>query len=114
MLTPEMHKLSDELPKGTIFRVNTGGPLPAGSDAVIMVEDTELVSTLKDASGSDMEERQVRILTQVPPNENVRQPGSDVRRGDLVLPQGEAISSLGGEIGTLAFVGKREVGLSSV
>jgi gephyrin len=28
-----------------VYRVNTGGPLPTGTDAVIMVEDTELVSS---------------------------------------------------------------------
>lgn len=27
-----------------VYRINTGGPLPSGSDSVIMVEDTELVS----------------------------------------------------------------------
>lgn len=27
-----------------VYRINTGGPLPAGTDSVIMVEDTELVS----------------------------------------------------------------------
>jgi gephyrin len=28
-----------------VYRINTGGPLPPGTDAVIMVEDTELVSS---------------------------------------------------------------------
>lgn len=30
--------------KLTVYRINTGGPLPSGTDSVIMVEDTELVS----------------------------------------------------------------------
>ncbi|EEB93898.1 hypothetical protein MPER_07385 [Moniliophthora perniciosa FA553] len=69
-----------------------------------MVEDTRLVSTHEDG-----EEKEVETLAQVPPGENVRSPGSDVRKGDLALQKGERITSAGGEIGTLAFVGRREV-----
>jgi len=75
-----------------------------------MVEDTRLISTMKDPdSSTDGEEDEVEILTQVPVGENVRAPGSDVRQGDLVLSKGERIRSSGGEIGTLAFVGRKEV-----
>lgn len=109
MLTWKSHAPAEDVPQGSIFRVNTGGPLPAGTDAVIMVEDTELVSTIKDANGEDLEESQVKTLVQVPPDENVRLPGSDVRTGDLVLQKDEVITSLGGEIGTLTFVGRKEV-----
>jgi gephyrin len=108
VLTPKTHNLSTPIPKGHIFRINTGGPLPAGADTVIMVEDTQLVSTIKDSDGMD-EEDVVRTLAKIPPQENVRAPGSDVRNGDLVLEKGEVISAVGGEIGTLAFVGRKEV-----
>lgn len=74
-----------------------------------MVEDTELVSTIKDANGEDFEESQVKTLVQVPKGDNVRLPGSDVRTGDLVLQKDDVITSLGGEIGTLTFVGRKEV-----
>lgn len=98
------------LPDGYIYRINTGGSLPAGTDAVIMVEDTHLVSTHEEPDESDEEEeKEVKTLTQIPSGENVRQPGSDVRGGDLVLQKGEIITSLGGEIGTLAFIGRKEV-----
>ncbi|KAL0577450.1 hypothetical protein V5O48_004519 [Marasmius crinis-equi] len=99
------HSLSQELPEGTIYRINTGAGLPVGTDAVIMVEDTRLVSTFDE----DGEEKEVETLAQVSPGENVRDPGSDVRKGDLVLPKGERITGAGGEIGTLAFVGRKEV-----
>ncbi len=69
-----------------------------------MVEDTALVST--DASG---EEAVVQTLAQVAPGENLRSPGSDVRKGDLVLEKGQRLLASGGEIGTLAFVGRKEV-----
>ncbi|KAF9226830.1 hypothetical protein BS17DRAFT_776187 [Gyrodon lividus] len=109
VLTSKTHPLTDILPQGSIFRINTGGPLPAGTDTVIMVEDTELVSTIKDVDGNAIEEKQVKTLVQAPKEDNVRLPGSDVCTGDLVLQKEEVITSLGGEIGTLAFVGRQEV-----
>ncbi|KAF4575201.1 hypothetical protein EYR40_005063 [Pleurotus pulmonarius] len=102
--TPASHRLNDTVPSGVIYRINTGAPLPNGTDAVIMVEDTALVST--DASG---EEAEVQTLAQVAPGENLRSPGSDVRKGDLVLEKGQRLLASGGEIGTLAFVGRKEV-----
>ncbi|KAF9498679.1 hypothetical protein BDN71DRAFT_1443074 [Pleurotus eryngii] len=102
--TPASHRLSDTVPSGVIYRINTGAPLPNGTDAVIMVEDTTLVST--DASG---EEAEVETLAQVAPGENLRLPGSDARKGDLVLEKGQRLLASGGEIGTLAFVGRKEV-----
>lgn len=97
------------LPEGNIiYRVNTGGAIPEGADAVIMVEDTQVFSTHVGASGK-MDEKQIEILAQVPPGENVRQPGSDVKAGDVVLEKGQVIHSAGGEIGTLAFVGRTKV-----
>lgn len=113
VLTSETHPLSTSLPENSIFRINTGAPLPVGADAVIMVEDTRLMSTIDDSSTPSLlgEEKQVEILTQVPPGDNVRSPGSDVRKGDLVMRHGDRISRGGGEVGTLAFVGRKEVGI---
>ncbi|SJL02520.1 uncharacterized protein ARMOST_05851 [Armillaria ostoyae] len=99
--TPQQSK---SLSPGKICRVNTGAPLPAGANAVIMVEDTELLTT-----DDDGEEVEIRLLAKVDKGENVRAAGSDVKTGDLVLQKGERILSPGGEIGTLAFVGCKEV-----
>ena len=104
VVTPQTHSLNTHLPKGCIYRINTGAPLPAGTDSVVIVEDTELV-----ISTADGEEAEVRTLKHTSPGENVRSPGSDVRRGDLVLTKGEILHGTGGEIGTLAFVGRKEV-----
>lgn len=113
VLTSRTHNLSQPLPPGTVFRVNTGGPLPAGTDAVIMVEDTRLYSTQKSPTGDEVEENEVETLVQIPRGENVREPGSDVRQGELVLERGTVVNSAGGEVGTLAFVGRATVcGLS--
>lgn len=76
-----------------------------------MVEDTRLLSTNRiPASGEqDAEEKEVQTLAQVPLGDNVRAPGSDVRLGELVLQKTEILQGAGGEIGTLAFVGRKEV-----
>ena len=55
------------------------------------------------------EEKEVETLAQIPAGENVRKPGSDVSKGDLVIKKGEKLSGGGGEVGTLAFVGRTEV-----
>ncbi|KAI5123386.1 hypothetical protein M0805_006094 [Coniferiporia weirii] len=104
VVTPQTHSLMESLPPGSIYRINTGAPLPAGTDSVIMVEETQLVT-----STPDNEEAEVRILVQTTSGENVRAPGSDVKKGDMVLRKGEMLTGNGGEIGTLAFVGRREV-----
>lgn len=100
------------LPQGTVFRVNTGGPIPPGADAVIMVEDTVIKSTHKDEQGGDLEEAEIETLVRIPQGENIRLPGSDVKAGDLVFSKDTMLDGLGGDIGTLAFVGKREVCVS--
>lgn len=74
-----------------------------------MVEDTRLVSSIKDEDGEDLEEAEVETLVEIPAGENVRAPGSDVRKGDLALQKGQIIHGTGGEIGTLVFVGRKEV-----
>ncbi|PPQ73786.1 hypothetical protein CVT24_007532 [Panaeolus cyanescens] len=111
VLTSQTHPIGTVLPEGHIYRINTGGPLPAGTDTVIMVEDTRLVSVYEegDVAGLLKEEKEVDTLVQVPPGENVRKAGSDVKEGELVMRKGDRISRGGGEIGTLAFVGRKEV-----
>jgi gephyrin len=70
-----------------------------------------LIALISSNLGADAgEENEIETLAQVDKGENVRAPGSDVRKGDLVLAKGELLRSLGGEIGTLAFVGRKQVG----
>lgn len=91
---------------GQIARITTGAPLPPGANSVVMVEDTVIRSMTDDGR----EEKEVEILTdQVKPDENIREVGSDIRAGDIVLRKGEEITAVGGELGLLASVGKAEV-----
>lgn len=90
------------LQEGQIARITTGAPLPPGATSVIMVEDTVLKSMTEDGK----EEKEVEIQAEgVKEGENVREVGSDVKQGSLILSKGEQISGVGGEIGLLASVG---------
>lgn len=94
------------LKRGEVARITTGAPLPLGATAVIMVEDTKLISTSDDGR----EEREVEILAQgVKEGDNVREIGSDIKNGSVILTKGERLSGVGGEIGLLAATGEPSV-----
>ncbi|RCI08383.1 hypothetical protein L249_8950 [Ophiocordyceps polyrhachis-furcata BCC 54312] len=94
------------LREGQVARITTGAPLPPGATSVIMVEDTVLKVETEDGK----EEKDVEMLVNgVKEGENVREVGSDVEQGTVILQQGEQISGVGGEIGLLAAVGVTEV-----
>lgn len=103
------HAQAGEIPpleEGKIARITTGAPLPPHASAVIMVEDTVLESMTDDGK----EEKEIKILTSaIEAGENVREVGSDVRAGDVIMKAGEGITAVGGELGLLASVGVREV-----
>ncbi|CAJ0640404.1 11947_t:CDS:2 [Entrophospora sp. SA101] len=90
---------------GQIARITTGGPVPNGANAVVMVEDTSLVK----ASEDNLTEQSVEIHVQVNEMENIREIGSDTSIGMIVARKGELVSAVGGEIGVLASVGVKEV-----
>lgn len=94
------------LEPGTIARITTGAPLPPNANAVVMVEDTVLASSTPDGT----EEATIEILTgDIKPQENVREPGSDIALGSKILTKGDLITSVGGEIGLLAATGTKTV-----
>ncbi|MCJ1384542.1 hypothetical protein MMC17_007659 [Xylographa soralifera] len=96
----------ESLQTGRVARITTGAPLPPGATSVVMVEDTVLRSMTEDG----LEENEIEILTNdVEPNENVREVGSDVRAGAIVLRKGDKITAVGGELGLLASVGRAEI-----
>lgn len=103
------HAQPGEIPTlhhGRIARITTGAPLPPGANSVVMVEDTVIRSMTDDGR----EEKEVEILTdQVKPDENIREIGSDIKAGEVVLRKGEEITAVGGELGLLASVGRAEV-----
>jgi len=80
---------------GSAVRIMTGAPMPAGADAVVMVEETE-------RSGDG-----VLICGEVACGENARRAGEDVRQGELVLDRGMRIGPA--EMAMLAALGEAEV-----
>ena len=80
---------------GECVSIMTGAPLPAGADAVVMVEYTE--------SQGD----KVKIQGPVRFGENIVPQGSEAGAGANVLPRGRRLGA--GELGLLAMVGKSRV-----
>jgi len=84
-----------ELGAGEAVAIPTGGALPKGADAVVLVEATELRGA------------QVEIRRAVLPGTALSFAGIDIARGETILRRGSRISSR--EIGVLAAVGASHV-----
>lgn len=84
---------------GTATRIMTGAPMPAGADAVVVVERTELI----ESGDSSI----VRIRDDgVKPGRNTMRRATSLRRGDVVLRAGCALTAA--DIGIISEVGRRE------
>lgn len=68
------------LGRSEAIRIMTGAPIPLGADAVVMVEDSELV-------GAD----RVRLTRRVAPGAAIRRAGEDVEPGDLLFVAGTVV-----------------------
>jgi len=79
------------LPPGRTMYIPTGGMLPQGADAVVMLEDTALLGDL------------VNCYKQVAPGENVVRRGEDLIQGQIAIPPGRRMRAA--EIGLLAALG---------
>lgn len=82
---------------GNVAYITTGAPMPPGADAVVMVEETEVLPTRSGVA-------YVRIGSQVKPGADVRPVGYDVAAGEEVLPGGMRLGAA--ELGLLATVGR--------
>ncbi|WP_285102522.1 gephyrin-like molybdotransferase Glp [Promicromonospora sp. MEB111] len=77
------------LAPGTAVRIMTGAPVPAGADAVVPVEDTDQGTF--NGSGAATASR-VAVARGRAVGEFVREPGSDVAAGTVVLPAGTVLA----------------------
>ena len=77
---------------GSCVYTPTGGEVPGGADAVVMVEYCE-------SFGGSM----LAVSRSAAPGENVVQPGEDIREGELVLAKGRTLHPQ--DIGVLAAAG---------
>ncbi|MCC7560448.1 MAG: molybdopterin molybdenumtransferase MoeA [Methanobacterium sp.] len=86
---------SKKIKKGTCSEVGTGAPMPEGSDAVVMVEVT------------DIRENRVEILEAVTPGTNRALRGSDIEKGKFLLSLGTLLTA--DKIGALSAMGLKEI-----
>jgi molybdenum cofactor synthesis domain-containing protein len=85
-----------EVTRGTCIQVATGAPVPAGADAVVQVEDTEL-------EGDPGPAGKVKIYKPVYPRQNVSPRGEDIQAGRDILTPGTRLDP--SKIGVLAALG---------
>jgi molybdenum cofactor synthesis domain-containing protein len=80
---------------GLCSEVATGAPMPEGADAVVMVEETA-------ASGDA-----VQLFAAASAGQNIGRQGQDIRKGQLVLSAGTALTA--SRVGAVAALGHTEV-----
>jgi putative molybdopterin biosynthesis protein len=97
-LNPEViacgHAPKIEVKPGTATTIATGGVVPRGADAVVMIEQTDLIDEAAPA---------IEVRRAAAPGQFVSYAGSDISRGETLLRRGTRISSR--EIGMLAACG---------
>lgn len=81
-----------DLRPGECAVIHTGGMLPASANAVVMLENTQLISP-----------QEVEIYRAAAPGENVLLTGEDVKQDDIILPDGKWLRPV--ELGGLAALG---------
>ena len=84
---------------GSCALIHTGGMLPEGADAVIMIENTQLSRP-----------GEIEVLRSLAPGDNVVGVGEDVIQGETVIPAGSRLRPE--EIGGLAALGITQVMVS--
>lgn len=82
---------------GQAARIMTGAPIPAGADAVVMIELT----------GSLDEGKRVEVREEIPVGNSIRRAGEDLVPGDVVFGPRTTLSA--GHIGVLCTLGVRTV-----
>ncbi|WP_184310363.1 molybdopterin molybdotransferase MoeA [Anaerosolibacter carboniphilus] len=81
---------------GECVYVPTGGMLPSGTDAMVMIEHAE-----------HLDELTLAVYQSVAPGENVMQVGEDIQKGEILLKRGRKIKAQ--DIGALAALGIEKI-----
>jgi putative molybdopterin biosynthesis protein len=83
--------------------VDTGDPLPAWTNAVIMIENVEPLDQFGQPAEDPRKPTEIRIRTAVPPWHHVRLIGEDMVATQLVLPSGHLLRPI--DLGAIAGCG---------
>jgi len=86
---------SMEVVSGTALEIATGAEVPEGANAVVMVEDTDIV------------DEKLEVRTSVAPSENILNAGSDISMGDLIVRKNTTITPM--EIAKMSACGDTDV-----
>jgi putative molybdopterin biosynthesis protein len=92
------------------FYVDTGDSLPAWADAVIPIEDVEVINVEKPPTDKPASPRAIRIRAAVTPWSHVRPMGEDMVATQLVLPAGQVLRPV--DLGAIAASGHDQVKVS--
>jgi molybdopterin molybdotransferase len=85
-------EVTDVLESGKVMKIATGGMLPSGADAVVMLEDTEY-----------LDENTIGVLKPAAPGDNIVSKGEDISSGDILFTKNHCLRPQ--DIGALAAVG---------
>jgi molybdopterin molybdotransferase len=88
------------LDNGQATTIHTGGMIPEGADAVVMVENTQAAK-----------EGEIEILRPVAVGENVLEAGEDLQAGEVAVPSGRRLRPQ--ELAGLMALGKTEIAVAA-
>jgi molybdenum cofactor synthesis domain-containing protein len=92
----EVSNLSVE--NGTVIQIPTGGVVPNGANAVIMVEDTRKITE---------DSEFIEIINVLHPGKNISKQGEDIQKGELLFESGHKLRSV--DRGYLLSAGIKEI-----
>lgn len=87
---------TDTVTVGKAIRISTGGMIPDGADAVVMIEYVHL-----------LDEKTIEVSRTVAPLENIIMPGDDLKKGTAVFARGAVLRPQ--DIGLLAGLGVQSI-----
>jgi putative molybdopterin biosynthesis protein len=87
--------------------VDTGAPMPEGFNAVIMVEDVNLINGRGGAGEKDGDADRIEIIKPAAPWQNVRVIGEDIVSTELILPENHVVRPV--DIGAVISGGHVEI-----
>ena len=84
-----------EIQAGEALRIMTGGPIPKGTNAVLMAENAEIFDD------------KIQVLEAVPPGKHVGMIGEDIRQDQVLFEKGRCLRPQ--DIGVLASIGLEKI-----